>query len=255
MRAVSNTFMRLATLAMHRLSFHNDGGTPPAGRPASDAAAAGAAAAAASAAATPTHGGEGGATENENKEGAATPPIGSAAPEKYDLKLPDGSTLGADFVNRTADTARALGLTNEAGQKLLDAQIAEIAKTNADAVDAAKVEWTKAMQPGGAIWTEQEAKWRTTSLADAEIGGSPEKLEASVDLAKRVVTRFASDDAKKFFEDSGLGSHPELVRMFARIGKSMSEATLALPGARASAAMTEDERLAKRYPTMAAKAS
>jgi hypothetical protein len=166
--------------------------------------------------------------------------------------LPDGSGVDAEFVNRTADTARALGLSNEAGQKLLDAQIAELTKLRTVAVDAAQAEQLKAMQPGGAVWTEQEAKWRGDALADTEIGGSPEKLKASVDLAQRVVSRFASDAANKFFTDSGLYSHPELVRMFARIGKTMSEATLALPGTRASGEPTEEQKLAKRYPSMAA---
>lgn len=262
----NNAYLRLASLTMHRLSFHNDagaaapaGGAPAGEAPAPDAAAAAAAAvsaAAADAAAAAAAAATGAASpEGAKPEGGAAPAVAAvpAVPEKYDLKVPDGSTLDADFVTRTADTARALGLSNEAGQKLLDAQIAEIGKATSAAIDAAKAEQIKSMQPGGTVWTEQEAKWRGSALTDAEIGGSPEKLQASADLAVKVVNRFASDDAKKFFTDSGLGSHPELVRMFARIGRSMSEATLALPGTRATAATTEDERLAKRYPTMAAK--
>ena len=184
-------------------------------------------------------------------------PAGAAAPtvpETYDLKVPDGATFDADFVTRTAATARALGLTNEGGQKLLDAQIAEIGTARDAAATAAKAEQLAAMQPGGTIWKEQEAKWAKDALADTEVGGSPEKLQANVELAKKVVTRFAPDDAKKFFEDTGLRSHPALIRMLSRIGKLMSEATLAGTGTRTSAApLTEDERLAKRYPTMAGK--
>lgn len=183
-------------------------------------------------------------------------PVVAAAvvvPEKYELKLPDGSTFQPDFVTRTADTARALGLSNEAGQKLLDAQIAEVSKATTVAVDAAKAEQLEAMQPGGAIWTEHQTQWQTKALADAEIGGSPEKLQANVDLALKVVNKFATADTKKFFQDTGLGSHPELVRIFARIGKQMSEASLVMPGASGSLATTEEQRLAKRYPTMAPK--
>lgn len=186
------------------------------------------------------------------KTGTEAAPAGTI-PEKYDLKVPDGATVDADFVTRTAATARALGLTNEAGQKLLDAQIAELATARTAAIEAGKAEQLKAMQPGGAIWAEQEAAWRAKALTDAEIGGSPEKLQANVDLAVKVVNRFAPDEAKQFFTDSGLGSHPALVRMFARIGKAMSEATLTAPGAGASAATTADARLAKMYPTMVPK--
>jgi hypothetical protein len=264
----SDTYVRFAALAMHRLSLYYSGGADAAAAaaaaasteaassaaaaasatPAPDAGAAAAAAAAslAAAAAPPAEGAAAAAPA------AVAPPAAASAPEKYDLKVPDGSTVDAEFVNRTADTARALGLSNEAGQKLLDAQIAEVSKASTVAVEAAKAEQLKAMQPGGAVWTEQEAKWRGTALTDSEIGGSPEKLQVNVDLANKVVNRFATDDAKKFFQDSGLGSHPELVRVFARIGKTMSEATFALPNARASVAATADDRLRNRYPTMAA---
>lgn len=206
------------------------------------------AAAAAAAAATGTDAKAEGAAA-----GAAAAAPAAGAPEKYELKLPDGSTLEPDLVTRTADIARVLGLNNEGGQKLLDAQIAEITKASTAAIDKAKADQLDAMKPGGAVWNEQETKWREQSLADVEIGGSPEKLQANVDLANRVVDRFATEETRMFFQDSGLGSHPELVRVFARIGKQMSEATLVRPNATATTAVTEDEKLAKRYPTMAAK--
>lgn len=233
---------------------HNATGDAPAAGVAAAAATEEAASAVAAAAsgAPPADTAATGATTETPAAGAAPTGPASAAPATYDLKVPDGATVDADFVTRTAATARGLGLSNEAAQTLLDAQIAEIGTATTAAADRAKAEQLTAMQPGGAIWNEQETQWRTTALADAEIGGSPEKLAANIALAQRVVARFGSDDAKRFFEQSGLGSHPELIRVFARIGQSMSEATLVPPQSAATAARTEQERLAKRYPTMVA---
>lgn len=255
MRARHSTYAVLAALTMHRLSAYNSGGD--------DAAAAAAAAAnieAASSAASVASGTDDAAAvaaaAAASAAAAAAPTdaaTAGAVPDTYDLKLPDGSTLPADFVTRTADTARALGLSNEAGQKLLDAQIAEIAQATTATKEAVKAETIAAMQPGGAVWNEQEALWRNQSLTDVEIGGSPEKLTANVELANKVVNRFATEGTKDFFQKSGLGSHPELIRVFARIGRQMSESTLVLPHTTSGGTVTEEERLAKRYPTMVAK--
>ncbi len=52
----------------------------------------------------------------------------------------------------------------------------------------------------------------------------------NVELAKRVVDRFGTDPLKKSLSESGLGNHPELVRLLVRIGKSMSEDQLVIAG-------------------------
>ena len=167
--------------------------------------------------------------------------------------MPDGVAADAPFVTRTAAIARELGLTTEHAQRVLDAVHSE-SNTSADAARAASREATLAeLQPGGAIWTEREAEWRGQSLADKEIGGNPEKLQQSAALAQRVVERFATDGARSFFQTSGLGSHPELVRMLSRIGKAMGEGTLVTSRENTPPARTEEEKLALRYPTMAKK--
>jgi hypothetical protein len=73
---------------------------------------------------------------------------------------------------------------------------------------------------------EQKA-WVDESKNDTEIGG--DKFAASAEMAKRVVQRFGTDAFKKALNDSGLGNHPELVRVFVRIGRAMTEDQLVLP--------------------------
>ena len=43
------------------------------------------------------------------------------------------------------------------------------------------------------------------------------------ELARRAFLQFADKDDVKFMEESGLGNHPGLTKMFSRIGKAMSE--------------------------------
>lgn len=172
--------------------------TPPTPAPAADAAGsaqAGAPAPAASAA---------GASE------APKP----AAPEKYELKLPEGSALDPARLEGIVAYAKARGLSQEAAQELLQREH--------EAVDS----YSKGRQ---ALYDQQRTTWAEAVKADAEIGG--DTMAQNVELAKRVLTRYGSESLVKTLDDTGLGNHPELVRVFARIGKQMSEDQLVLPGA------------------------
>ena len=60
-----------------------------------------------------------------------------------------------------------------------------------------------------------------------EIGGA--NLTKNVEMAKRVMDTFASPELKKLLNDTGLGNHPELVKVFAKVGAKMSEDSF-IPG-------------------------
>lgn len=45
----------------------------------------------------------------------------------------------------------------------------------------------------------------------------------NVELARRAFTNFASKEALDIMEDSGLGNHPEIVKMFSKIGNLLKE--------------------------------
>jgi hypothetical protein len=148
---------------------------------------------------------------------AAAPVAG--APESYDLKVPETAKgIDAAIVERTAAIARAQGLGNEAAQKLLEGVVAEVT-----AQQTAQVE---AWKPGGSEWTKRDAEWRAAALADAAIGGSPEKLAKSVELAQKVMAKFGGDDVVAFLKETGLGSHPAALKLLSKIGAAMSESSL-----------------------------
>lgn len=162
----------------------------------------------------------------ETHETATTPetPAKDAAPvvpETYDLKLPDGVEVDPSFIERTAAKARTLGLTNEGGQKLLEADIAE-----AQAREAAH---DKAWAPGtGTEWLARDAAWKQAVLADPELGGNPIKRAATVNTANLVLSKYFDASVAEWLKDSGLGSHPEIIRGLARLGRGMSEGSLVL---------------------------
>ncbi len=186
-----------------------------------DDAAASAAAAAAAATAAAEAAAATAAAEQKAKDDAAAAAAAVVVPEKYDLKLPADSAIDPAIIERTAATARELGLSNEAGQKLLDTVVAEFTASQAALVS----QWEPKKGPA---WIERNEAWKAQALADKEIGGTPEKLEESTRLANTVVEKFFDKKILEFLTVSGLASHPEYVRGLARIGRGMSEGSLVL---------------------------
>lgn len=128
----------------------------------------------------------------------------SAVPEKYELKVPEGYEQ-AD-VEKFSEAAKQLGLTNDQAQTLLEQQ----AQQKADFTEAAQNQF-KAM-------TEQ---WVEDAKKDAEYGG--ENFERALQYAESALDKFATPEFKQALNESGYGSHPEMVRIFYRVGKSLSE--------------------------------
>lgn len=134
-------------------------------------------------------------------------------PEKYELNLPNGSTLKQDEVDKIAALAKERGLSNDDAQKLVEEKSQE--KTNF--IEAQKQEFS-----------QLRATWKDQFIKDPELGG--ENAKASAEHAKRFVDRFASDDLKKAFNETGFGDHPELIRLMARAGKAMANDQIVQPG-------------------------
>lgn len=175
-----------------------------------------------------------------------------AAEVTYDLKLPEldagvKDLIDPDILTRTAAIARERGLTPEAAQSALDFTIAEAksvaeksaaltAKAAEDAVKAANETFLAANQPpkdgkpGGEEWVKRNTGWWNQSLADPELGGGKkEQLSMTVERANQAVARFGPG-LKPLLEQSGLGSHPEVLRFLANVGKAAAEPSLVTGG-------------------------
>lgn len=154
-------------------------------------------------------------TKTPEEDGTAATPEGDKTPEpakKEDgdltLTLTDGSGLTQKDVDIVTAFAKENGLSKESAQKLLDSRAAHYAEFKNGQTEFLKT---------------QQTKWLDDSKADKEIGGA--NWDQSVALAKMPIAKFASPGLKKMLDDSGLGNHPEVIKMFARIGKTMQPDT------------------------------
>src|SRR5690606_10660949 len=94
-------------------------------------------------------GGDANASATDNGSDSK-PPV----PEKYELKLPEGSPLDKAAVEQFEATAKELGLTNEQAQKLIEHNSQLLAKHVESQIQA---------------HTEQVTKWADAVKADPEI--------------------------------------------------------------------------------------
>lgn len=127
-----------------------------------------------------------------------------AAPEKYEFKTAEGQELDAEAVKAFEPIAKELNLSNEQAQKLVDVYGGKI--------------MPKLVEQQAAQWQQQIEQWAEQVKADKDLG-----TDASIGAAQKVMDKFGSPELKQYLNETGLGNHPELVRIFANIGKAMSE--------------------------------
>lgn len=167
--------------------------------------------------------GEGAKPTAESKEAQ------KVVPEKYDLKLPDNSHLTPAYIEKIASYAKDRGLSNEEAQQMLERENSVVSEV---------------LSQKEAEFRARTEEWKELAKADKEIGG--EGFAKSTELAKRVIQKFASDELKDELNRTGFGNHPELIRVFTRIGKLMSEDQLVMPGTQAGGKKSLEDIF---YPT------
>jgi hypothetical protein len=127
-------------------------------------------------------------------------------PKAWDLKAPENSGLDEKHVKEVVDMAKSLNLNAEQAKGLLERDAKIVA-------DQQKLQEQNIKEFRSSLYEQTQA--------DKEIGGS--NFDRSVADCKRVVDRFGSPEFRKALNESGLGNHPEVVRVFARIGRTMAE--------------------------------
>ena len=131
-----------------------------------------------------------------------TKPTEPVVPESYDLKMPEGVELDTAAAEEFTAIAKELKLDQAAAQKLADIG-AKMAQRQAEA-HAQLVE----------SWTEQVK-------TDKDIGG--DKLEENLGIARKAIDTFGSPELKALLNSTGLGNHPEVVKLAYKVGKAISE--------------------------------
>lgn len=127
------------------------------------------------------------------------------APEKYEFKAPEGKEYDSNLLAAFEAGAKEANLPQDAAQKLLDQMSPKLQERQAEQITATKQEWFEA------------------SKSDKEFGG--DKLEVNLGIAKKALDAFGSPELNKLLVSTGLGNHPELIRMMFKAGKALSEDT------------------------------
>lgn len=144
---------------------------------------------------------EGQGAEEGKAEGEQAKPAG--APEKYEFQAPEGREFDPEVLAEYSDVARELNMSQESAQKMLDRIAPVLAAKQEKAIEHARNEWSEG------------------SKADKEFGG--EKLQENLSVAKKALDAFGTPELKTLLNESGLGNHPEIIRVFYRAGKAISE--------------------------------
>lgn len=117
----------------------------------------------------------------------------------YAFETPEGVKFDEARLGEFTTTVKDLKLPKEAAQKFLDLAVKH-EQARADAFAA------------------QVSKWADEVKADKELG-SPESLAAAV----KAVDTFGTPELKELLNTTGMGNHPEVVKLMAKIGKAISE--------------------------------
>lgn len=168
-----------------------------------------------------------GAPEVKAPDAKAPDEVKPVVPEKYELKLPEGSPLVAAHVEKVAAFAKDKGLSNDQAQVILERE-SDAVKSFADGQkqkldNLADVEWPK------------------LAKSDPEIGG--DKYNESVETAHRALAKFGTPKLMEELKLTGYGNHPELIRVFAKVGKMMSSDKIVIPGSQAVPTKSAEEIL------------
>lgn len=123
-------------------------------------------------------------------------------PEAYEFKAPEGMVLDPAQVEAFTPVAKELGLTNDQAQKLVDLQVA-------------------ATTASAKRWTDQVTAWGEEAKADPEFG--KQNFGKSTAAVAKALDKFGSPEARKALDDSGMGNHPALLKLFRAVGLAMGE--------------------------------
>lgn len=152
------------------------------------------------------------------------------APEKYEFQAPEGATFDDGVLGAFSDVAKELDLPQDKAQRVIDKVL--------PAMQARQVE------QAGEFYAEiggPPDTWAASSTADKEFGG--DKLAESLAVAKKARDAFGTPELTTLLNKTGLGNHPEIVRVFYRAGLAISEDRLVTGGQGGQAGTGDARRL------------
>ena len=167
-------------------------------------------AAAIAAAALASEGGESGDGTSDGDSGAEAPDSGSSGntvPDVYaDYSLPEGVSIEEGVLGEANDYFKSNSLTQEQAQRGIDL-VSKVLQKNVDD------------QAGAFEQLKQD--WRQTSEADPSFGR--DKYDENIGLAQSAMEKLGTPELNKLLVDTGIGNHPEMVRLMVSVGGLLKE--------------------------------
>lgn len=146
-----------------------------------------------------------------------------SAPETYEaFRDVNGNEYTPESVQQFADAAKSVGLSQENAQKLFEAM-----------VPTARAHMMNDLR-------SKAEQWALDCEKDPEIGGA--NFGANKAVAISGYREFATPELRTILNASGLGNHPEVVRHFFRLGKTLQQDS----GVHGNASANPPKR--RRYP-------
>lgn len=162
---------------------------------------------------------------------------GDVVPETYDLKLPEQTKLGQSDVDDIAAFAKE--------NKLTQKQAANLLKSRDEAAVATETRNTE-------IITGQVKEWDDDVRALTTLGKT---YEETVSVSQKGFNAFIPENSeiRTFLKTSGLGSHPDAVALFYKLGLEVKEDKHQQGGGGGKPEKTAAQRMYPDLPSAAAK--
>jgi hypothetical protein len=162
------------------------------------------------------------------EEAAAKP----AVPEKYELKLAEGSKLSAKAMEEVSALAKAKGYTNDQAQELLDQRHTAVSSFHE--------------QQQQELATLNDTTWKQELLADKEFGGA--KFDENMILAHSAAEKWFGKEFADSLKAAKLNHNPRLIKGLYRIAQAGANDTHVQSGNQDSRGKIPLER--QMYPNM-----
>lgn len=124
-----------------------------------------------------------------------------------DFTAPEGVVLDGAILDEYKGVAKELKLSQEAAQAVITKMAPKIAAQQQEQMQK--------------TIAETQVQWQQAAKIDKEFGG--DNFDANLEVAKKALTTYGSPELKKLMVESGLGNHPEVIRLFYKVGQTLKE--------------------------------
>jgi len=158
---------------------------------------------------------------------ADSKPIDAVAPVKYDIKGPDGYDT-EELIKFAQDNK----LDPKIAQQLIDREVQSVLSVMEQAREDHK---------------EQASKWVESLKKDKDFGG--DNFSGNAKKVAAFVKQHADPETIAFFNETGFGNHPGIVKMFHKLASNLGSDSLSNPNA-GPASVGELPLSRRLYPNM-----